>query len=50
MGRPHGVLTHKPRKMAAGQDKFEREWAERERRRLKREAEQAKQSGRGKPA
>jgi hypothetical protein len=41
MGKPHGVFTHKPNKMAKSQAKFERDWQERERRRLKREAEQA---------
>ena len=44
MSKQNGVLTHKPRKMAKGQDKFERDWQEQEeKRQLKRcEAEQAK--------
>jgi hypothetical protein len=46
MGKKNGVLTYKPNKMAKGQEKFEREWIEKERRRLKREAEQIKQGGR----
>ncbi len=42
MGSPHGTGTHKPNTLKRGANKFERDWQERERRRLKREAELAK--------
>lgn len=37
MGRPNGRLTHKPIKLTRSEQKFQRQWAEKEQRRLKRE-------------